>query len=82
MLTEDQVRAIYAESMKHRDPVPYIHRAIESAVLAEKTNQEPVAWRVICDRVMLFDDYKEAATYCAEGEFPEPLFAAMKEEKC
>lgn len=24
MLTEDQVRAIYAESMKHRDPVPYI----------------------------------------------------------
>lgn len=43
---------------------------------AAMANQEPVAWRVICDRVMLFDDYKEAATYCAEGEFPEPLFAA------
>lgn len=43
MLTEDQVRAIYAESMKHRDPVPYIHRAIEAAVLAELAKQEPVA---------------------------------------
>jgi hypothetical protein len=42
----------------------------------EVERQKPVAWRVICDRVMLFDDYSEAVSYCNPEEVPEALYLA------
>lgn len=86
LLSEEQVRAIYAESMKHRDPVPYIHQSIEAAVLEAQSKQEPVARQNIVARIERDGHYIRAKIFKRYMDLPAgtPLYAApvVQPETC